>query len=176
MSFVDGKYLGFKSIGKDCKISVHAHFYNPENISIGDNVRIDDFCILSAGSGGIEIGSNIHIACFVSMIGAGKITLHDNVQIAAGCRLISSTDDFSGFYLVGPCVDDNLRNVTSKPITLNKYVVLGAGTKVMPDVVIGVNSATGADTFVKKDIPRDEIWIGNPARYLKVRLPNILMR
>ena len=47
------------------------------NIIIGDNVRIDDFVVMSAGESGIIIGSHIHIAVFCSFIGAGKIVIED---------------------------------------------------------------------------------------------------
>lgn len=43
--------IGFKSLGKNVLISDKSSIYSPENISIGNNVRIDDFCILSAGGG-----------------------------------------------------------------------------------------------------------------------------
>ena len=39
------------------------------------NSRIDDFCVLSAGEGGIEIGDYVHVAVFCMLIGAGKIKL-----------------------------------------------------------------------------------------------------
>ena len=61
--------IGFKSIGDDVLISDKASIYNPSDIEIGSNVRVDDFCIISAGNGGIKIGSNIHIAIFSSLIG-----------------------------------------------------------------------------------------------------------
>ena len=57
------KEHGFKRLGKGVKISSKASIYNAGNISIGDNTRIDDFCIISAGEEGIEIGRNVHIAC-----------------------------------------------------------------------------------------------------------------
>ena len=66
--------LGFKSLGENVNISDKSSIYNPHNISIGNNVRIDDFCILSAGSE-IVIEDYVHIACYSSLIGAGKITL-----------------------------------------------------------------------------------------------------
>ena len=56
MSFLNDeqlKDLGLKSYGKNVIISDKASLYNAKNISIGNNVRIDDFCILSAGDGGI---------------------------------------------------------------------------------------------------------------------------
>ena len=39
--------IGFKSLGKNVKVSDKASIYNPELIDIGDNSRIDDFCVLS---------------------------------------------------------------------------------------------------------------------------------
>ena len=53
--------IGFKSVGKNVQISKKTSFYSPEQISIGNNVRIDDFCILS---GNIILGSFIHIAAY----------------------------------------------------------------------------------------------------------------
>jgi galactoside O-acetyltransferase len=54
--------LGLKDYGKNVLISKKCSIYSPEKISIGNNVRIDDFCILS---GNIILGSNIHISTFV---------------------------------------------------------------------------------------------------------------
>lgn len=164
--------IGFKSVGKNVLISEHCSIYNAQNITIGDHVRIDDFCILSAGAEGIEIRNHIHIACYVSLIGAEKITLEDYVQIAQRTTILSSTDDFTGGYLVGPCVDMNLRNVKSLPVLIKKYSVIGAGSIIMPGVTMNKNSATGAMTFVKKDIPPNELWVGNPAKLLTRRALN----
>ena len=58
--------LGFKSLGKNVRISDKASIYNPENIVIGDNSRIDDFCVIS---GRVEIGRNVHIAIFFNVAG-----------------------------------------------------------------------------------------------------------
>ena len=60
------KKIGFKKVGKNVSISDKCSIYNAKNIEIGSNVRIDDFVILSAGEGGIKIGSHIHIACYAS--------------------------------------------------------------------------------------------------------------
>jgi acetyltransferase-like isoleucine patch superfamily enzyme len=92
----------FKSVGRNCRISPHAKFYGIERIEIGDNVRIDDFCIISAGEGGIKIGSNIHIAAHCFMAGAAQIQIDDYVGIGVRSVIHSSSDDFSGNFLVGP--------------------------------------------------------------------------
>ncbi|MGL6373608.1 hypothetical protein ACSZMY_08200 [Aeromonas hydrophila] len=69
--------MGFLSIGSNVLISDKASIYGAARIRIGSNVRIDDFCVLSAGSGGIDIGDYIHIAVYSSLIGAGKIIISD---------------------------------------------------------------------------------------------------
>ena len=57
------KNLGFKKIGSNVLISKKASLYGVSQMEIGDNVRIDDFCILS---GNIMLGSNIHISAYVA--------------------------------------------------------------------------------------------------------------
>ena len=44
--------IGFAQLGENVKISKKASIYGAANISIGNHVRIDDFCIISAGEGG----------------------------------------------------------------------------------------------------------------------------
>lgn len=47
--------IGFKVLGENVLISDKTSIYSPENISIGNDVRVDDFSILSAGEGGTLI-------------------------------------------------------------------------------------------------------------------------
>ena len=53
------KDIGFKSLGKNVKISDKASIYNPEKIELGDFSRIDDFCVIS---GRVSIGKYVHVA------------------------------------------------------------------------------------------------------------------
>ena len=82
--------------GKRVNFRLRHQYITVAKISIGNNVRIDDFCVLSAGSGGIEIGNYIHIAVYMSLIGAGKITLCDFSGISSRVAIYSSNDDYSG--------------------------------------------------------------------------------
>jgi galactoside O-acetyltransferase len=67
--------MGFKHLGENVKISDKASIYNHDLISVGDNSRIDDFCVLS---GNITIGRNVHIAVFCNMAGGELgITMED---------------------------------------------------------------------------------------------------
>lgn len=69
--------MGFAQVGEHVMLSYKASFYGVERISRGSHVRIDDFCVLSAGVGGVEIGNYVHIAAASLLLGAGKITMHD---------------------------------------------------------------------------------------------------
>lgn len=88
--------LGFAFVGENVQISDRASFYGASRISLGSNVRIDDFCVLSAGVGGISIGDYVHIAVYSSLIGAGKVSLSDFCNISSRVAIYSSNDDYSG--------------------------------------------------------------------------------
>ena len=66
--------MGFKRVGENVLLSRKASIYSPTKISIGSNVRIDDFCILS---GNITIGSNVHISAYTALFGGGEIIIED---------------------------------------------------------------------------------------------------
>jgi acetyltransferase-like isoleucine patch superfamily enzyme len=166
--------IGFKSFGENVLISDKCSIYNSKNIEIGSNVRIDDFSILSAGEGGIKIGNNIHIACYTSMIGAGEIILDDFSQISSRVVILSSSDDFSGEYLVGPCIPSEFTNVKSAPVHLMKHSVVGTGSTILPNVTIKEGGAVGAMSLVKDNVGEFEIVVGIPAKKVKDRSKTIL--
>jgi galactoside O-acetyltransferase len=57
--------MGFASVGNNVFISTKASFYGTSKIHIGNNVRIDDFCVISAGEGGVYIGNYIISPCIL---------------------------------------------------------------------------------------------------------------
>jgi galactoside O-acetyltransferase len=166
--------LGFKKLGKSVLISDKCSIYNAKNIEIGSNVRIDDFVILSAGDGGIKIGNHIHIACYASLIGAGQIILEDFSQVSSKVTILSSSDDFSGEYLVGPCIPTEYSNVKSKEVILKKHAVVGTGSTILPGVTLNEGAAIGAMSLVKTDVEEFTICIGIPAKEIKKRSKKIL--
>jgi galactoside O-acetyltransferase len=164
-----GVSIKFKSIGTNCQISPFARFYNPENIEIGNNVRIDDFCILSAGEFGIKIGSHIHIACHTTLIGKEQIILEDYSGVGGHCAIYSSSDDFSGNALVGPTIIKEFTNVKSAPVHFKKYAVIGSHTVVLPGVTLEEGCAVGCMSLVKSNLGSYQIHAGIPAKYIKDR-------
>ena len=61
--------LGFKYIGVNVKVSDKASIYDYNHISIGDNSRIDDFCVIS---GKVRIGRNVHITPMCLIAGGDR--------------------------------------------------------------------------------------------------------
>lgn len=166
--------LGLASCGHNVKISKKASLYNTGKISIGSHVRIDDFCVLSAGEGGIEIGDFIHIAVFSSLIGAGKIKLNDFCNISSRVSIYSSNDDYSGAYMTSPMVPSEFTSVTHAEVVIGKHSIIGAGTIVLPNVVIEDGVAVGSLSLVKKNCEAFGKYAGVPAKRFGERKRDLL--
>lgn len=166
--------LGFIHIGQDVRISRKMSVHNAPNVSIGDFTRIDDFCVISAGEEGIEIGSYVHIAVGVSLIGKGKIKIGDFVSLSSRVAVYSSNDDYSGEHLTGPIVDSRYTSITSAPVTIGKHAIIGSGSVILPGVTIGDGVAVGALSLINGDCQPFKIYGGVPARILKDRSTRLL--
>lgn len=167
--------IGFRYLGKNIKISDKASIYNPGNIHLDDNCRIDDFCIISAGLGGIFIGKHVHIAAYSSLIGTEQIYLADFCGLSSKVSIYSSSDDYSGEFMTNPTVHMELRSVDNHPVFLDKHVIIGAGTVILPGAKLNQGVAIGALSLVLgKDYPEFMIYAGVPARPVKQRKRNIL--
>lgn len=168
--------LGLRSIGDNVRISSKASIYGAERIAIGDNVRIDDFCILSAGDGGISIGSYIHIAAYSSLIGAGAILLDDFANLSARVSIYSSSDDYSGRTMTNPTVPPEYKAVDQRPVRIGRHVIIGCGSVILPGVTIDDGAAIGALSLVRSDCAAFTVHAGNPARQIGHRDRGLLDR
>jgi acetyltransferase-like isoleucine patch superfamily enzyme len=166
--------MGFASVGQNVRISDRASFYNTSNIYLGNNVRIDDFCVLSAGVGGIYIGSNVHIAVYSSLIGAGKITLTDFCNISSRVSIYSSNDDYSGATMTNPTVPSQFTGVNHADVFIGKHVIVGCGSVILPGVSMQEGVAVGALSLVSKNCDAFGIYMGNPAKRIKERKRDLL--
>jgi len=166
--------IGFKKIGKNVLISDKASIYGASRISLGNNVRVDDFCILSAGEGGIEICNNVHIACYSSLIGNGKIKMGNFSGLSSRVSIYSSTDDYSGNYMTNPTVSSEFTNVISGDVILGEHVIVGSGSVILPNVNLGDGVAVGALSLVNKGFSDFSVVVGTPARIVKQRSKKLL--
>jgi len=166
--------LGFKAVGEHCQISRKTSFYGCQRISLGNFVRIDDFCVLSAGEGGINLGNYIHIAVFSTLIGAGRITVNDFCNISSRVSIYSSNDDYSGEFMTNPMVPDAFTNVSHQPVCLQKHVIIGAGSVILPNVTLAEGVAVGALSLVNLSLSGWGIYAGQPAKFIKARSQRLL--
>jgi len=166
--------LGFISVGKNISISDKVSIYGAGRIKIGDNVRIDDFCVISAGKDGVEIGSNIHIAVYTLLIGAGKIVVSDFSNLSSRVSIYSSSDDYSGATMTNPTIPDDFKNVDHAPVFVGRHVIIGSGSVVLPGVRIEEGAAIGALSLVNHDCDKFGVYAGSPARKIKERKRDLL--
>lgn len=177
MAFLDQdgiERLGFRQVGSNVLLSDKASFYNCKNISIGDSVRIDDFCVLSAGEGGIEIESYVHVAAYSSLIGRGAIKLKSYSNLSSRVSVYSSSDDYSGHYMTNPMVPSEFTNVFHADVIIGRHVIIGAGCVVLPGVALNDGAAVGALSLINKDCEAFGVYTGVPARKIKNRDRNFL--
>jgi galactoside O-acetyltransferase len=167
--------VGFESLGIDVRVSRRTGIYHPERISLGNHVRIDDFCVLSACvQGFIRIGSYVHIAAHCLVEAPAGLIMEDFSGLAGRCTVYGGTDDYSGEHLTNPCVPEEYRSCRRELIHMKKHALAGAGAVILPGVTIGICSAAGAMALVTKSIPDGEIHAGIPARYVKKRSMKLL--
>ncbi|MES9855330.1 MAG: acyltransferase [Sedimenticola sp.] len=165
--------FGFKRVGKNVKIHSRASVYCPENIELGDNVRIDDYVVIVAG-GPLKIGSYVHIANFCYVGSRAGITFNDFVGLAHGVRIFSSSDDYSGAHLTNPTVPGEMTGGVSAPVLLDKHVIIGANSVVLPGVNIGEGCSVGACSLVKADLAPWGVYFGTPVRRIAQRAKDLL--
>ena len=85
------------------------------------------------------------------------IIIEEGVRVTVGCILLTHfMESKSGTYSRGK-------------IHIKKNAYLGCNTVVCKPVTIGENAIVGAGSIVTKDIPDNEVWAGNPARFIKAR-------
>lgn len=165
------KQVGFKSYGDNVLISDKVSIYSSNTISIGSNVRIDDFCILS---GNIELGNYIHISAYTALYGRFGILMEDFTGISPRCTIFSASDDFSGEYMISPMVPDKLTNVSGGKVIIKRFAQIGANSVILPNVILNEGAVVGAMSLVKNTINAWEIHGGCPAKLIKRRNKNIL--
>lgn len=175
MSYMTGKEmqsLGFKSLGCNVKISSKASIYNCDQIEVGDNSRIDDFCVLS---GAIKIGHHVHLTPMCLVAGGEKgIVIDDFVTIAYGVKVFTQSDDYSGQTMTNSTVPEKYKNEYKGRVIIKKHSIIGAGSVIMPGIILAEGASIGAMTLVTKNTESWSIYVGVPAKKIRNRSKNLL--
>ena len=167
------KNLGFKSIGKNVKISDKASIYNFDKMEIGDNSRIDDFCVIS---GSVKIGSNVHITPFCLVAGGIPGVIIENFStLAYGVKVFSQSDDYSGASMTNSTIPKYFKKEILSKVLIERHSIIGAGSIVMPGVTIATGTSIGANSLVLKSTNPWEICAGSPVKKIKERKKELLI-
>lgn len=163
--------LGLKHVGENAKISRFAKFYSPETIEVGDDSRVDDFCIVS---GRVIVGHHVHVSAYVGLYGGAGITLQNFSTVSGRTLIYSVSDDYSGDTMTNPTIDDRYRSVKEASVDIGEYAIIGAGCVVLPGVKIGEGCAVGAMSLVRNDLAQWVTYAGVPAKRIGERSRNLL--
>ena len=164
--------IGFKYLGKDVKVSNKASIYNPENITLNDYARIDDFCVIS---GNIFLGKYVHITIFCNLAGGEKgIRIDDFSTLAYGCHIFTQSDDYSGESMVNSNIPKQYKKEIKEAIIIERQVIIGAGSYILPGVTLKEGTSIGSHSLILADTESWSIYVGSPARKIKDRSKNLL--
>lgn len=135
---------------------------------IGNDTRIWQFCVVLKNA---VIGENCNICtqCFIE----NDVKIGDNVTIKNGVYLwdgITIEDDVQ----IGPNVTftNDKYPRAKQPFDLQRTLIkknasIGAASVILGGVIIGENAMIGAGSLVTKNIPDNELWYGNPAKFIR---------
>jgi acetyltransferase-like isoleucine patch superfamily enzyme len=176
------------SCGRNVVFGQNVTLRHPHKIHIGDNVVIDDNCLLDAkgdAESGIRIGSGVFIGRnTILSCKNGRIEIADGANIGFNCELFSASRVRIGAgalvaaycYVIGGGHDfsDPLRPVldqtrVSAGVTIGDGTWLGAGAKILDGVTIGDGAVVGAAAVVREDVPPRAVAVGIPARVVSTR-------
>jgi acetyltransferase-like isoleucine patch superfamily enzyme len=137
-----------------------------QGITIGNGVFLGRNTILSCKNGDIELGDLANLGFNCEIFSGSRVTVGANALFAAYCYLIGGDHDRSD-----TSVPVSQQRRTSKGVRVGAGVWMGAGAKVMDGVTIGDDAIVGAGAVVRNDVPDRAVAVGIPARLVGVRGP-----
>jgi acetyltransferase-like isoleucine patch superfamily enzyme len=174
--------------GKNVTFGVNVAVRHPGKIRIGDDVVIDDNCVLDAkgtANAGIRIGRRVFLGRnTIVACKDGDIVLEDGVNVSYHCAVFSASSVTIGAdtllaaycYVVGgghafgrvdlPVIRQDR---PSRGIVVGAGSWLGAGSVILDGITLGRDVVVGAHAVVTQDLPDFAVAAGAPARVVRDR-------
>jgi acetyltransferase-like isoleucine patch superfamily enzyme len=177
----------FRKVGRGLIIGRNVVIRHPDKIALGDNVTIDDNCLLDARgagpkgmvledgviinrncmiqakSGPIRIGHRTSLGSNSVVVSLGGVDFGEAVLTAGGIYISAGAYNFDDPDV--PIMDQGA--YTKGPIKIGARSWLGTCVIVLDGVKIGAGAVIGAGSVVTKDISENSVAVGVPAKVIK---------
>ena len=140
-----------------------------QNNTIPDSTNIWQYCVVLPGA---QIGENCNICshCFIE----NEVKIGNNVTVKCGVQIWDGIE-IEDNVMIGPNVtftNDRYPRAKNKDwkklhTIVCKGATVGAGSTILPGLILGEKAMIGAGSVVTKNVPAGEVWVGSPARFIK---------
>lgn len=170
--------------------------FRRKGVSVGKNVIVNGALSLHGDYGAIQIGDNTIINsghaynpsggfCKTLLVAnhGGHIVIHNHVGISNSAITAHEKVEIGEYTQIGVGVrvydtdfhsvnwQDRMQHpeigIQTATVSIGKHVFIGAGSIILKGVSIGDGSVIAAGSVVTKSVPSNEIWGGNPAKFIK---------
>jgi galactoside O-acetyltransferase len=106
--------------------------------------------------------------------GSEGIELQDFSNLSSRVSVYAQSDDYSGEELTNSTIPNEYKKIISKAVKIERHVIIGASSVVLPGVVLAEGTACGAMSLMNKSTEPWSLCVGIPARKIKERKRNLL--
>ena len=148
--------------GRGSKIYFSVRMDTPpyRNFTLGRGSVIESYACINNAVGDVIIGNHTRIGLHCTVI--GPVTIGSHVNLAQGITVTALNHNFED---TGKRIDE--QGVSTKPVTIDDDVWIGANAVILPGVTIGTHAVVAAGAVVTKDVPAHSIVAGVPAKVIK---------
>lgn len=157
------KNLGIQLKGTDnIQISKNVNIYNPQNLILHSNIRIDDFTILSC-KGKIEIYDYVKISSHCLITSENNIIIEKYCNISNGVKIYGGINN-NNILITNPLIPNKYTSLEQGNITIKKHTIIGANSVIYPNVCLAEGSTIKPLSLVNTDTEEWNIYEGNPIK------------
>ena len=127
---------------------------------LGKRSVVESYCCINNAVGDVTIGDNTRIGIHSTII--GPVCIGHHVNLAQGIVVTALNHQFGNTALR---VDQ--QGISTKPVVIGNDVWIGANSVILPGVTIGSHCVVAAGAVVTKDVPKNTVVGGIPAKVLK---------
>ena len=151
-------------VAKGGKMSIGTNFIMVNGIHANPIGCYQKCTFFVDSSATLTIGENVGISQ-AAIVCHQQITIGNDVKIGGGVKIFD-TD----FHSLDPKIRNSKEDINHRakaPVNIKDRAFIGADTIILKGVTIGENAVVGAGSVVAKSVPDNQIWAGNPAKYIK---------